>query len=99
MTPAPYYTGDGVPLKFNVSDADGVVNPVSCLVHILTPSNSYIDNTEAAVDGNEVSYNIPGALMNMAGVYKTYFVLTLPSGLERTHKVEFTVIANPQENR
>ncbi len=95
----PYYTGDGVPLKFTVSDADGDVTPTSCVVHILKPTNEYIDNTEAAVDGNKVSYNVPGSVTATRGLYKAYFVLTLPSELERTHKIEFNVIANPEVKR
>ena len=95
---APYYTGDSVPLKFTVTDADGAVNPASCVVHILKPDNTYIDNTAAAVDGNEVSYNVPASVTGMRGVYKAYFVLTLSYG-ERTHKIEFSVIMNPEENR
>lgn len=96
---APYYTGDGVPLKFTVSDRDGAVNPSSCKVIILTPHNSLTDEVDAAIDGNEVSYNVPGNVTNAQGTYKTYFILTLPSGAERTHKREFTVIVNPEENR
>jgi len=96
---APYYTGDGVPLKFTVSDADGAVNPSSCVVVILTPHNSVTDEVDAAVDGNEVSYNAPASVNDSDGVYKVYFILTLPSGFERTHKIEYRIIANPEENR
>ena len=96
---APYYTGDGVPLKFTVSDKDGAVNPSACEVAILTPNNALIDETPAAIDGNTVSYNVPASVTDTDGLYKAYFILTLPSGLERTHKIEFTVIANPEENR
>ena len=95
----PYYTGDGVPLKFKVTDIDGAVNPSSCAVVILKPHNSITDEVPAAVDGNVVSYNVPASVTDEQGLYKAYFVLTLPSGLERTHKIEFTVITNPEENR
>ena len=96
---APYYTGDDVPLKFTVSDADGAVNPSSCVVYILKPTNNYITGTGVAIDGNAISYNVPGSITDIRGLYKAYFVLTLPSGLERTHKIEFTVVTNPEENR
>ncbi len=33
------------------------------------------------------------------GLYKAYFVCILPSGGERTHKIEYEILANPQENR
>jgi len=97
--PAPYYTGDDVPLKFTITDADGDVNPVSCAVHILKPKNELVDDSEAAIDGNEVSYNVPGTVTDEAGTYKAYFVVALPSTLERTHKIEFSVLINPEVNR
>ena len=93
---APYYTGDGVPLKFTITDADGDVNPASCAVRILKPSNAYVDNSEAAVSGNEVSYNVPGSVTTEQGTYRVYFVCILPSELERTHKIEFDVLLNPE---
>lgn len=96
---APYYTGDGVPLKFTVSDKDGAVNPTSCKVIILTPHNALTDETDAAVDGNEVSYNVPASVTDVDGLYKSYFILTLPSGAERTHKIEFKIVVNPEKNR
>jgi len=95
---APYYTGDGIPLKFKVTDADGVVNPTNCTVHILNPGNALAEG-ETAIDGNEVSYNVPGVMTGKGGGYKAYFCLTLPSGLERTHKIEFTVIKNPEQHK
>lgn len=95
----PYYTGDGVPLKFTVTDRDGAVNPTGCTVVILTPHNSLTDEIDSALDGNTVSYNVPASVTDTDGLYKAYFVLTLPSGAERTHKIEFTVIVNPEENR
>ena len=95
---APYYTGDGVPLKFTVSDADGALNPTSCAVAVLKPDNEVVEST-AAVEGDEISYNVPGSVTDKRGLYKVYFVLTLPSSLERTHKIEFDVTGNPEENR
>lgn len=95
----PYYTGDGVPLKFTVTDADGAVNPSDCVVHILKPTNEYITDPTVAIDGDEVSYNVGGTATNQTGLYKAYFVVTLPSGLERTHKIEFYIIANPEGNK
>ena len=95
----PYYTGDGVPLKFTVADRDGAVNITSCKVVILKPHNEVTDETDAAVDGNTVSYNVPGSVNNCNGLYKAYFVNILPNGAERTHKIEYTVLSNPEENR
>lgn len=94
----PYYTGDGVPLKFTVSDADGGVNPTACEVTILKPTNETATCT-AAIDSNTVSCNVPGSITTVQGLYKAYFVLILPSELERTHKIEFEVIANPEVKR
>jgi len=95
---APYYTGDGVPLKFIVSDADGDVSPTACEVTILGPGNTISEGT-ATIDDNEVSCNVPGSVTCAEGLYKVYFVLTLPSELERTHKIEFNVIINPEVNK
>ena len=97
MSEAPYYTGDGVPLKFTVSDDDGAVNPTACEVIILKPTNEVVE-CASAVDGNEVSCNVAGSVTTAKGLYKAYFVLTLPSELERTHKIEFNVALNPEEN-
>ncbi len=94
-----YYTGDGVPLKFLVTDSDGAVNPSACDVLVLKPDNETCDSCTAAIDANEVSCNVGGSVTDKGGLYKVYFVLTLPSGLERTHKIEFTVVNNPEENR
>lgn len=94
----PYYTRDSVPLKFTVSDADGDVNPTACEVNILKPTNEAATGT-AAIDSNTVSCNVPGSVTTTQGLYKAYFILTLPSELERTHKIEFDVIANPEVNR
>jgi len=93
---APYYTGDQIPLKYTVSDAIGGVNITSCKVTILKPDNTIMGEVDAAVDGNEVSYNIPGNVTNLEGVYRVYFVNILPSGGERTHKIERTVLLNPE---
>lgn len=94
---APYYTGDSVPLKFTVSDDNGDVNPTACVVTVLKPTNEIAECT-AAIDGNEVSCNVAGSVTVAKGIYKAYFVLTLPSELERTHKIEFNVALNPEEN-
>lgn len=98
MTPSPYYTGDTVPLKFTVSDDNGPVTPQSCVVHILKPDNEYKDDTEAIINENEVSYNVPGDVNDIGGLYKAYFVCLMSYG-ERTHKIEYTVIHNPEVNR
>ena len=89
---APYYTGDRVPLKFTVSNAD----ITSSEVFILKPSNTMMEGVPAAVDDNTVSYNVPGSVTNEAGRYRAYFVNTLASGGERTHKPEFEVLKNPE---
>ena len=95
MTEAPYYTGDEKPLKFEVTDANGVVNITSSIVKILKPNNSETEGVEAAVDGNVVSYNVPGSVNSVPGAYTAHFVNILPSGGERTHKIRYKVEANP----
>ncbi len=90
----PYYTGDTKPLKFTIDDDDGAVNPISVDLTILQPNKSILED-EAAVDGNEVSYTVPGTTNSQAGHYKVYFVCTLTYG-ERTHKIEYSVVSNPE---
>lgn len=95
MSPAPYYTGDNIPLKFTVSDKDGAVNPSAAEVWLLTPcTREHTKLGDATVDGNEVSYTVGTDKTCGAGIYKFYFVLTLPFGA-RTHKIEREVIHNP----
>lgn len=93
-----YYTGDAVPLKFTISDADGGVTPSAAKVTILKPGNQLTDEVGATIDSNEVSYTAPGSVNDMRGLYKAYFVCTLSYG-ERTHKMEYTIIVNPEEVR
>ena len=93
-----YYTGDTVPLSFNLTDASGAVNPSAATVEILKPHNETTTAVNATIDGNVVSYNIPASVNNEGGHYKAYFVCTLSYG-ERTHKIEYDVIANPEINR
>lgn len=93
----PYYTRDGVPLKFTVSDENGVVNITSSKVVILKPHNEAVDGVDAAVNGNEVSYNVPGSVTTISGTYRAYFVCILPSGSERTHQITFEIKRNPGE--
>ena len=95
---APYYTGDTVPLKFTISDAEGGIAPSAVKVTILTPGNILTDEVDATIDGNAVSYNVPNSVNDMRGLYKAYFICTLSYG-ERTHKIEYTIINNPEEER
>jgi len=91
----PYYSGDVVPLKFTITDADGAVNPSKVVVLILMPGNEVSNGVEAAIDGNAVSYTVPATITQIAGHYKAYFVCTLASG-ERTHRMEFKITKNPE---
>lgn len=91
----PYFTGDGVPLKFTISDATGGITPSAVSVTILKPNNSVTDSVPAGIDENQVSYDVPGSVTDIDGRYRAYFVNTLPSGVERTHMIEFEVIRNP----
>jgi len=95
MTEAPYFTGDEKPLKFEVTDDNGTVNITSSKVIILLPNNSLTDEVEAAVDGNVVSYNVPGSVNSQRGDYTAHFVNILPSEGERTHKIRYKILANP----
>ena len=93
-----YYTGDTIPLKFTITDATGAVNPSAVAVEILKPHNTLITGATAGIDGNVVTYNVPASVTNEHGNYKAYFICTLSFG-ERTHKMEFTIILNPEENK
>ena len=95
---ATYYTGDSVPIRLTLTDADGAVNPSACAVTVLKPDNSLTTEASATVNANVVTYTIPGTVTTLKGHYKAYFVNTLSYG-ERTHKVEFDVASNPEENR
>lgn len=94
----PYYSGDTVPLKFTITDDQGAVNPSAVVVEILKPHNTLITGTNAGIDGNVVTCNVPAPVNDEQGHYKAYFVCTLSYG-ERTHKIEYDVIKNPEENR
>ena len=93
-----YYTGDTVPLSFSVTDANGAVNPSAATVEILKPTNTYTASDNATVVGNIVSYNVPASVTDEEGKYKAYFICTISYG-ERTHKIMFDVIKNPEMNR
>lgn len=93
--PAPYYTGDNVPLVFTVTDDDGAVVPTAVDLQISKPDGTVPDIEDAVIDGNEVSYTVTTGTTDMAGGYKAFFVLTLPNGNIRTHQVSFSVVANP----
>jgi hypothetical protein len=95
---APIYTGDAKPCKFDVTDADGAVNPSSVAVEILKPTNSLLDGGTAGLDGNVVTYTVSGNVTDEEGIYKVYFICTLSYG-ERTHKIMFPVVRNPELNR
>lgn len=90
-----YYTGDTIPLKFTITDADGAVNPTQAKVTIIKPDNTAIPEEDAIINDNEVSYLIPVEVTNLSGVYKAFFVCSLPDSQVRTHKMQVTVIDNP----
>ena len=70
-----YYTGDSVPLAFNITDKDGAINPSSVQVDMLKPGNIIVlDCCPAVIDGNEVSCVVPGTCADRQGLYKVYFV-------------------------
>lgn len=95
MSIAPYYTGDVVPLKFTISDATGAITPLAVEVTIQRPNHVLTESIVADIDSNQVSYDVPISTTTQDGIYKAYFVITLPGGLIRTHKIEFKVIRNP----
>ncbi len=95
---SPYYTGDSVPVRLTLTDADGAVNPSSCSVVVLKPDNTETTSANATINANVVTYTIPGTVTTIRGHYKAYFVNTLSYG-ERTYKVEFDVVSNPEINR
>ena len=95
MSEVPFYTGDNIPLKFTISDKDGVVNPSVAVVWCIKPSSrDYSELGNATIDGNEVSYTVGTGCTGEVGIYKFYFIMTIPAG-QRTHKIEKEVIHNP----
>jgi len=96
MAHIPYYTGDTIPLKFTITDANGAVNPSLVMVTVYKPDKSHEEETAAEISGNEVSYNIPSSVTDISGVYVAYFVCTLPGSQIRTHMVQATVVDNPR---
>jgi len=91
-----YYTGDTIPLKFTITDADGTVNPSSVKVTVYKPDKSEEAGADAEIIANEVSYTISGSVTDISGVYSAYFVCTLPSSQIRTHMMQATVVDNPK---
>ena len=93
--PAPYYTGDEVPLEFNVFYKE-VAEPVtSAKVTIRNGHNTMFEEDDAIVDGNTVSYVVPGSVTSRGGEYAAWFVCTFPYG-ERTHEMIFNILPNPR---
>lgn len=96
MAQTEYYTGDTIPLKFTITDADGAVNPSQVKVTIQKPDKSHEDEEDATILGNEVSYIIPISVTDISGVYIAYFVCTLPGSQIRTHMMQASVVDNPR---
>ena len=94
---SPYYSGDSIPLRFTLTDSTGAVNPSASKITILKPDNTVTTETNATVAGNVVTYTVPASVTDKKGKYKAYFVNTLSYG-ERTHKIEFDVTPNVEEN-
>jgi hypothetical protein len=90
-----YYTGDTVPVKFTLTDANGPVTPSAVTIQVLRPDSGVVGVSEVFIDDNLVTCYIPGGVTIIAGVYKAYFACMLSYG-ERTHKVEFLIKANPE---
>ena len=84
-------------LKFLISDAQGSVTPTAAKVVITKPDNTSLDEVDATIDGNEVSYIVPIEATDMAGRYTAYFVLALPNIGIRTHSIDFVVGVNPEK--
>lgn len=93
---APYYTGDAVPLKFEISDQDGGVTPSAVKVTIVNSHNDLNGPVDATIDDNTISYTVPGSVNEHHGDYIAYFVCTLGYG-ERTHKMAYKILPNPEE--
>lgn len=93
---SPYFTGDNIPLSFRITDKDGDVEPEEAELYILCPvCELWQDPNGADIDGNEVTYIVPKERTGLAGKYKFYFVLTLPTYGIRTAKLEREVFHNP----
>ena len=92
----PYFTGDNVPLKFEITDAEGGVNPSTVSVVICYPRNSKLtEPADADIDGNTVTYTVPLSATTMPGEYHAFFVCTIPAGV-RTYQMNFAVLDNPR---
>ena len=93
---AEYFTGDNVPLKFKVTDAEGNVNPSAVNVIIRKPHTMALtEPIPAGVDGNTVSYLVPTSVTTNVGEYHAFFVCELPYGI-RTYQMNFSVLSNPR---
>lgn len=96
---APYYTGNNVPLKFKIEDAQGAVEPTSVKVRIAC-NNSIITLQEADADVESttpftVSYIVPTNLTTLEGDYEAFFDCDIPGVGIRTHVKTFKVVHNP----
>jgi len=97
MAQAEYYTGDTIPLKFTITNADGPVNPTVVKVIIEKPDKTQEDEEDAEISENEVRYTIPSLVTDISAVYTAYFVCTLPNNQTRTHVIHSSVVDNPKQ--
>ena len=88
---APHYVGDDVAVSFVVLEAGQAIVPMGATVTVYNPRGKVIKEDSATIDKNEVSYTIPGDVVDMEGTYKAVFTVRLPGGVERQNPVEVDV--------
>jgi len=93
--PSPYYTGDAVPLEFNVFYKEEAEPVTSATVTIRNGHNLMYDEDDAIVDGNTVTYTVPSSVTEIPGEYAAWFICVFSYG-ERTHEMIFNILPNPR---
>ena len=95
MANVPYYMGDTVPLRFKIVNEFGPVKAEASEIIIYTPDNSRIDNIDAVIADDLISYIVPTTVTSLAGSYTVFFTNTFAGGMIRTHKMHFTIAEKP----
>lgn len=87
---SPYYQGDNVPIEFTITYKDSSVTPSYARVDIMKPDRTIVEQDDAAIDTNTVTFTVPSSFNGMLGEYLVQFRLGMSYG-ERTHQRTYTI--------
>lgn len=92
---SPHFVGDSIAVSFVVLEAGQAVVPEGATVIVYNPKGKVVKGETATIDNNEVSYIIPGDIVDMECTYTVVFAVMLPGGVERQNPVKVDVKALP----